>query len=101
MCLAVPGEILSIEGEDLARTARVSFGGIVKEVSLAYVPEANVGDYAIVHVGFAISLLDKSEALRTFEYLREMGELAELDSQAVERRTRGEAPRRGRRHDMP
>jgi hydrogenase expression/formation protein HypC len=79
MCLAVPGKILSIAGEDLARTARVSFGGIVKEVSLAYVPEANVGDYAIVHVGFAISMLDEEEALRTFEYLKQMGELAELD----------------------
>jgi len=80
MCLAVPGKILSIEGEDFARTARVSFGGIVKEVSLAYVPEAAVGDYAIVHVGFAISLLDEQEALRTFDYLKQMGELVELES---------------------
>jgi hydrogenase expression/formation protein HypC len=80
MCLAVPGKILSIEGEDFARSARVSFGGIVKEVSLAYVPEAAVGDYAIVHVGFAISLLDEQEALRTFDYLKLMGELAELES---------------------
>ena len=80
MCLAVPGKILSIEGEDFARSARVSFGGIVKEVSLAYVPEAAVGDYAIVHVGFAISLLDEQEALRTFDYLKQMGELAELES---------------------
>jgi hydrogenase expression/formation protein HypC len=52
----------------------------VKEVSLAYVPEAAVGDYAIVHVGFAISLLDEQEALRTFDYLKQMGELAELES---------------------
>jgi hydrogenase expression/formation protein HypC len=81
MCLAVPGKILSIEGEDLARTARVSFGGIIKQVNLAYVPEANVGDYAIVHVGFAISLLDETEALRTLEYLTQMGELAELQPQ--------------------
>ncbi len=80
MCLAVPGKILSIQGEDFARAARVSFGGIVKEVSLAYVPEAKVGDYAIVHVGFAISLVDEEEALRTFEYLKQMGELAELES---------------------
>ena len=85
MCLAVPGEILSIQGEDFARTARVSFGGVVKEVSLAYVPEANVGDYAIVHVGFAISLLDKDEALRTFDYLKQMGELAELEDEAGKR----------------
>jgi hydrogenase expression/formation protein HypC len=80
MCLAVPGKILSIEGKDFARTARVSFGGIVKEVSLAYIPEANVGDYAIVHVGFAISLVDEREALQTFEYLKQMGELDELES---------------------
>jgi hydrogenase expression/formation protein HypC len=80
MCLAVPGKILSIEGEDFSRSARVSFGGIVKQVSLAYVPEAAVGDYAIVHVGFAISLLDEQEALRTFDYLKQMGELAELES---------------------
>jgi hydrogenase expression/formation protein HypC len=79
MCLAVPGKILSIEGEDFARTARVSFGGIVREVSLAYVPQANVGDYAIVHVGFALSLLDEEEALRTFDDLKRMGELAELE----------------------
>ena len=85
MCLAVPGEILSIQGEYFARTARVSFGGVVKEVSLAYVPEANVGDYAIVHVGFAISLLDKDEALRTFDYLKQMGELAELEDEAGKR----------------
>jgi hydrogenase expression/formation protein HypC len=84
MCLAVPGKILSIQGEDLGRTARVSFGGIVKEVSLAYVPEAKVGDYAIVHVGFAISLLDEREALRTFEYLQQMDELSELEAEAVE-----------------
>jgi len=79
MCLAVPGKILSIEGADFARNARVSFGGIVKQVSLAYLPEAEVGDYAIVHVGFAISLLDEKEALLTLDYLKQMGELAELE----------------------
>lgn len=78
MCLAIPGKILSLEGEDLARTARVSFGGIVRDVSLAYVPEAQVGDYAIVHVGMAISLMDESEAVRTIEELKQMGELEDL-----------------------
>jgi hydrogenase expression/formation protein HypC len=58
---------------------RVSFGGIVKEVSLAYVPEAVVGDYVIVHVGFAISRLDETEAFQVFEYLREMDELKEIE----------------------
>ncbi|MDR3747686.1 MAG: HypC/HybG/HupF family hydrogenase formation chaperone [Acidobacteriota bacterium] len=84
MCLAVPGKILSIQGEDFARTARVSFGGIVKEVSLAYVPEAVESDWVIVHVGFAISLLDEDEALRTFEILKQMGELADLEKPAGE-----------------
>ena len=79
MCLAIPGRILIIAGDDpLMRTGRVSFGGIVKEVSLAYTPEAGVGDYVIVHVGFAISTLDQTEARRVFDYLREMGELKEL-----------------------
>ncbi len=78
MCLAVPGKILSIQGADIERLARVSFGGIVKEVSLVYVPEANVGDYVIVHVGFALSVVDEAEALQTFEYLKQIGELAEL-----------------------
>ena len=78
MCLAVPGKILTIQGADIERLARVSFGGIVKEVSLVYVPEANVGDYVIVHVGFALSVVDEAEALQTFEYLKQIGELAEL-----------------------
>ena len=79
MCLAIPGKILSIEGEDFSRCARVSFGGLVREVSLAYVPEAEIGDYVIVHVGFAVSLLDEEEATRTFEYLKQMDDLAELE----------------------
>jgi len=84
MCLAVPGKILSVRGEDFARTARVSFGGIIKDVSLAYVPEACEGEYVIVHVGFAISVVDEAEALQTFEYLKQMGELDELDVKAGE-----------------
>jgi hydrogenase expression/formation protein HypC len=78
MCLAVPGKLISVEGEDLNRTGRVSFGGVVKEVSLAYVPEAQVGDYVIVHVGFALSTVDEIEAQRVFDYLEEMGDLGEL-----------------------
>lgn len=80
MCLAVPGKILNIAGEDVLRSGSVSFGGINKQVNLAYVPEAKVGDYVIVHVGFAISIVDESEAKQTFEYLKQMGELAELES---------------------
>lgn len=79
MCLAVPGKITSISGDDpLLRTGKVDFGGILKEVSLAYVPEAKPGDYVIVHVGFALSRVDEEEAKQVFEYLREMQELSEL-----------------------
>ena len=81
MCLAIPGRIASISGDDpLTRTGKIDFGGVLKEVSLAYVPEAQVGDYVIVHVGFAISRLDEEEANKVFEYLREMEELSELES---------------------
>ena len=86
MCLAIPGQVVSIAGDDpLLRTGRVSFGGILKEVSLAYTPEANVGDYVIVHVGFALSILDEVEAGRVFEYLREIGELEELQAGSGDR----------------
>ncbi len=79
MCLAIPGKITSISGEDpLMRTGKVDFGGILKEVSLAYVPEAQLGDYVIVHVGFALSRVDEAEAHQVFEYLREMQELSEI-----------------------
>ncbi len=78
MCLAVPAKILSISGEEsIMRLGRVDFGGIVKEINLAYVPEARIGDYVLVHVGFAISVLDEAEAARVFEHLREIGELTE------------------------
>ncbi len=80
MCLAVPGKIESIEGDDpLLRRRRVNFGGIVKEVRLGYTPEAMIGDYVIVHVGFAISTLDQAEAEQVFEYLRQMDELGQLE----------------------
>ena len=79
MCLAVPGKIESMqEGDPLTCTGRVSFGPIVKEVSLVYVPEARVGDYVLVHVGFAIATIDEQEARKIFEYLQQMDELGEL-----------------------
>ena len=78
MCLAVPGKLISVSGEALNRCGRVSFGGVIKEVNLAYVPEAQVGDYVIVHVGFALSRVDETEAQRVFEYLDAIGELGEL-----------------------
>ena len=74
------GKIISIEESDpLLRCGRVNFGGILKDVNLGYVPEAKIGDYVIVHVGFAISTVDEVEAERVFEYLREMDELGELE----------------------
>ncbi len=78
MCLAVPGKIISISGEDLNRVGRVSFANVIKEVNLAYVPEAQINDYVIVHVGFALSKVDAEEAQRVFGYLEEMGDLEEL-----------------------
>lgn len=84
MCLAVPGEIVSITGDaPFNRTGKVRFGGVLKEVSLAYVPEAQVGDYVIVHVGFALNTVDPEEAQRVFETLQAMDELAELEPSEV------------------
>lgn len=80
MCLAVPGKILSIDDTngDLMKIGRVNFGGIVKEVNLAYTPEAKIGDYVIVHVGFALNTVDEAEAVKVFEYLKEIEGLDEL-----------------------
>lgn len=79
MCLAVPGKVVEIvDAGDIAfRRAKVDFGGIRKEVNLAYTPEAEVGKYVLVHVGFAISVIDEAEAQRVFEYLKQMGGLEE------------------------
>lgn len=86
MCLAVPGKLLSIRGEDpLELSGRVSFGGIIKEVSLACAPEAKPGDYVLVHVGVAIGVVDPQEAEETFRYLRAMGELDGLEPDAGKR----------------
>ncbi|HUK65076.1 MAG TPA: HypC/HybG/HupF family hydrogenase formation chaperone [Dongiaceae bacterium] len=80
MCLGVPGRVTAIEENALGMTmGTVDFGGIRKEVCLAYVPEARIGDFVIVHVGFAISRVDEAEAAKVFELLKEMGELGELD----------------------
>ena len=79
MCLAIPGRIESISGDDpLTRMGKVNFGGILNDACLAYVPEARIGDYVIVHVGFALSRVDEDEAHKVFEYLKQMEELGEL-----------------------
>jgi hydrogenase expression/formation protein HypC len=84
MCLAIPGKIESVSGDEpLARMGKINFGGILKEASLAYVPEAKVGDYVIVHVGFALSRLDEDEAQKVFEYLKQIEELGELEEHSA------------------
>ena len=76
MCLAVPGKVISITGGDaLMRVGRVDFGGVIKDIQLAYTPEACVGDHVLVHVGFAISIIDAAEAARIFEQLQDLEEI--------------------------
>lgn len=83
MCLAIPGKIESIQmtGDGSVKMARASFGGIIKEVSLEMVPEAEVNDYVLVHVGVAISKVNEEEAKRVYQYLKEIGELMDLNDQ--------------------
>lgn len=82
MCLGVPGKVIDIQPNAIGVTmGKVDFGGIVKEICLAYVPEVKVGDYVIAHAGFAINTLDEQEAMEVFETLKQMGELAELVAQ--------------------
>jgi hydrogenase expression/formation protein HypC len=88
MCLAIPGKIKSIESQydGLVRMAKVQFGGIVKEASLEMVPQAKEGDYVLVHVGVAISIVNEEEAAKTFRYLEEIGEIDELvESSQIDR----------------
>jgi hydrogenase expression/formation protein HypC len=75
MCLGIPGLVIEVRDDASLRMGRVDFGGVRKEVCLAYTPEAELGDYVIVHVGFAISRVDEAEALRTLEILAQMGDL--------------------------
>ncbi len=78
MCLAVPGRVLEVSETDGTRTGKVQFGGIVREACLDYVPQAAVGDYVLVHVGFAISMVDPEEAARTYQLLEEIGQPSEF-----------------------
>ena len=81
MCLAIPGKIISITNQldEIFRQGKVSFGGIMKEVNLCMVPEAQINDYVLVHVGVAISMIDEEEARITFDYLKQIGEVEELN----------------------
>ena len=78
MCLGIPGEIVEVRADAELRVARVRFAGITREVCLDFVPEAGVGDYVLVHVGFAISTIDREEAERSYRILEELGQTAEL-----------------------
>ncbi len=87
MCLAIPGKVVEITAQldETFRYAKVSFGGIMKDVNLAMLPDAHVGDYVLVHVGVAISKVDEEEALKTFEYIKQLGELEELGESEPEK----------------
>jgi hydrogenase expression/formation protein HypC len=80
MCLGVPGKVVEIQENPLGMTmGKVSFGGVAKEICLVYTPEAQVGDYVIVHAGFALSVIDEEEAMEVFEMLKQMEELSDLE----------------------
>jgi hydrogenase expression/formation protein HypC len=84
MCLAIPGKVVETFDKDGMLMARVQFGGITREACLEYVPETVAGDYVLVHVGFAISRIDEAEAKRTYQALKELDQLTELESPVVE-----------------
>ena len=93
MCLAIPGRVEEVRGDDpLQRAATVSFGGVTREVSLAYCPEAEVGDHVLVHVGMAISVVDEEEAAKILEALSDLGEATEAELE--ERKAAGWDPTR-------
>ncbi len=79
MCLGIPGKVIEIRDDAGLRMGRVDFGGVRKDACLAYVPEVNLGDYVVVHVGFAISQVDEEEALKTLELLEQMGDLVQQE----------------------
>jgi hydrogenase expression/formation protein HypC len=83
MCLAIPGKVLQEFEQNGMRMAKVQFGGIVREASLDYTPQASVGDYVLVHVGFAISTVNAEEAERTYQLLKELDQLSELEAPVV------------------
>jgi len=84
MCLAIPGKVIDTYDQNGLRMARVQFGGITREACLEYVPETKTGEYVLVHVGFAISKVDEAEAERTYQALKELDQLSELDSPVVD-----------------
>ena len=91
MCLAIPGKVVEAFDRQGLRIARVQFGGIVREACLDYVPDTQVGEYVLVHVGFAISKVDEEEAARTYQLLEEMDQLTELQAPVVDERGQEES----------
>jgi hydrogenase expression/formation protein HypC len=91
MCLAIPGKVVEAFDRQGMRMARVQFGGIVREACLDYVPDTHVGEYVLVHVGFAISKVDEEEAARTYQLLQEMDQLTELQAPVVDERGQEES----------
>ena len=81
MCLAIPGRILETYDRQGIRMAKVQFGGVTRESCVEYVPQAAAGDYVLVHVGFALSVIDEEEARRTYQMLEELGQLGELEAE--------------------
>ena len=98
MCLAIPGKVVEAFDQGGMRMAKVQFGGIVREACLEYVPDTKVGEYVLVHVGFAISKVDEEEARRTYQLLEEMDQLTELMSPIVNEQKNGDSAA-GRRRD--
>jgi hydrogenase expression/formation protein HypC len=84
MCLAIPGKIVEFHENHGVKMSKVDFGGIVREACLEYLPDARLGDYVMVHVGFAISKVDEEEAARTYRYLSELGQLTEITDTAAD-----------------
>ncbi len=89
MCLGIPGKVVETRRENDVLMGKVQFGGVFRQVCLEHVPEVQVGDYVIVHVGFALSRLDEEEAQRVFQYLEEIQQLGELEAEAQSREIPG------------
>ena len=79
MCLAIPGKLIELKEVQGIKMGKANFGGIVKQICLEYTPEAVAGDYILVHVGFALAIIDEEEAARTYELLKQLDQLSELD----------------------
>jgi hydrogenase expression/formation protein HypC len=95
MCLAIPGKVVETFARGGLQMARVQFGGVTREACLAYVPETQVGEYVLVHVGFALSRVNEEEAQRTYQALMELGQLGELETPEAEERDAAEASKGG------